>query len=88
MKIAHSDIYFVIKRFPSHQQSIKSLYTTNQNFKTVCADYRQCIRALEFWGKADLCEAPKRQQEYKALLQDLESEILQYLEELSASETE
>lgn len=77
MKVTEINPYTVIDHFPEYQQAIKHLFKDNQNFQTLCSDYRRCAKALEIWNKSDLCEAPKRREEYENLLQELESEILE-----------
>jgi len=79
MKVAELNPYTVMEIFPSHREAIKKLFKSDPNFQSLCVDYHQCARALEFWSKSDLCEAPKRREEYQTLLLQLESEVLNYL---------
>ena len=83
MKVTEISLYInpntVIERFPEHEEAIMLLFKNNQNFKALCSDYRKCARALEFWSKSDLCEAPQRQKEYQTLLAELEKEIAENL---------
>ena len=80
MKVAEIIPYNVMDRFPTHRETIKQLFYNNPNFQTLCTDYHRCSKALQFWKKSPLCEAPQRRQEYETLLAELESEILQHLE--------
>ena len=75
MKVTEINPYSVIERFPEREEAIKQLFKNNHNFKALCSDYRRCAKALEFWSKSDLCDAPQRRQEYKSLLTELEKEI-------------
>lgn len=80
MKVAEINPYTVMERFPDHKEAIKQLFKSDPLFQTLCSDYRKCAKALLFWNKSGLCEAPQRQREYKKLLSELESEILHYLD--------
>ena len=80
MKVTEMNPYTVMERFPAHQRAIKDLYNNNQNFQTLCADYRLCSTALDHWSKSDLPEAPQRRKEYETLRSELESKILKNIE--------
>ena len=75
MKVTEIEPYTVIERFPEHEEAIRRLFKNEDNFKLLCSDYRRCAKALEFWSKSDLCEAPQRRKEYESLLAELEMEI-------------
>lgn len=80
----------VMDRFPEQQDAIRNLCSTDPHFQKLCKDYRQCAKALDFWRRSPLCEAPKRKQGYETLLAELESKILQYISntaDLSAKNT-
>ena len=48
---------------------------------TLCEDYRVGKEALGHWRVSDSEEAPARSSEYRALLQELEAEIMQNVNE-------
>ena len=75
----HSNLFYLIQRFPDRNDAIQRLFSTNQNFQIICDDYRRCARALEEWNESPLEKAPVRRKEYADLLQELELEILQFL---------
>ena len=88
MKVIEINPYTVMKRFPSHRETIKHFFRGNRSFQTLCSDYRQCARALHYWNKSDLREALQRREEYETLLHELESEILLILERSKEMGTE
>lgn len=81
MAVIKSSLFHVLKRFPEHKDAIHQHFRKNENFQTICDDYRQCAEALDRWNGSTSEEAPARRNEYADLLQDLESEILQTLNE-------
>jgi hypothetical protein len=81
MTVIQSNLFYVVKKFPHLKDSIIQFFKENQNFQTICEDYRQCAEALRHWKKSTSKEAPARRDEYEALMRDLETEILQSLNE-------
>ena len=81
MAVIKSSLIHVLKRLPEHKDAIRQLFRKNENFQTICDDYRQCAEALDRWNGSTSEVAPARRNEYAELLQDLESEILQTLNE-------
>ena len=72
-----------MKHFPEHKTILESLYRQKESFRSLCEDFRDCVRAMEFW-----CESPSDKEhalelceEYKALHTDLKKEIAQWLME-------
>ena len=81
MTVIKSSLFHVLKRFPEQKDAIHQYFRKNENFQTICDDYRQCAEALDRWNGSTSEEAPARRNEYADLLLDLESEILQTLNE-------
>ena len=81
MTVIHSNLFHVVKRFPDRKEAVKRLFRESDTFQTVCEDYRRCAEALRHWNQSASEEAPARREEYAALLRDLETEILQSLNE-------
>jgi len=81
MTVIHSGVFAVIKKFPEQKDAIKRLLKKEGSFLTLCEDYRVCKEALEHWDLSDAKEAPARSREYRALLQELEAEIMQNVNE-------
>ena len=81
MPVIQTSVFPVLKRFPDRKDTVKQLFKENENFQSVCEDYRRCAEALRHWNESTSEEAPARREEYAALLRDLEAEILQNLNE-------
>jgi hypothetical protein len=77
MTVIQPGLYSLFERFPDRKQTIKALFEKSESFQTLCDDYRQCAEALQYWNRASDKDAPARTREYKALLRELEEEILQ-----------
>ena len=81
MPIIQTSVFTVVKRFPDRGDTVKQLFKKSENFKAICEDYRRCSESLNHWNESAADEAPARMDEYTALLLDLETEILQILNE-------
>ena len=44
----------------------------NPEFRALCEDYGDCIRARQFWGQSTASEAETRVNEYRTLVEELE----------------
>ena len=81
MTVIKSSVFHVLEKFPERAGDIKRLYRKNQEFQTVCDDYRQCAEALHHWNRSHEKAASIRRQEYAQLFQELMDEIRLYLNE-------
>jgi len=81
MTVIKSSVFQVLEKFPERAVDIKRLYRKNQEFQTVCDDYRLCAEALHHWNQSHEKAAPIRRQEYAQLFQELMDEICLYLNE-------
>ena len=81
MPLIQTSVFAVLKQFPDRKDTVKQLFRESESFQSVCEDYRRCAAALRRWSDSASEEAPARREEYAALLQDLEAEILQCLDE-------
>jgi hypothetical protein len=81
MNVIHSNLFYVVNRFPDRKNTILQFYRKNQNFQVICDDYRRCIQALKQWNEFSNDKALARREEYADLLIELELEIMQYLDE-------
>ena len=79
MNITEINPYALLDRFPSHREIIIHLFRKDKTFQTLCSDYQKCSKALHHWNKSDLREASQRRKEYDVLLSELESEILEII---------
>jgi len=76
MPVIPSSIFLVIKKFPEHKGAIQRLFKSDDEFLTLCNDYRMCKEALAYWNISNSEQAPLRVSEYQSLLEELENEIL------------
>jgi hypothetical protein len=65
----------LICRFPGHAKSIRTLQMQDPNFRAICEDYAEALRARQHWQKAN-DSAHKRAEEYDHFVTDLEEEAL------------
>lgn len=79
MTVISPGLFNVLKRFPDRKETIKRLFTESENFRSACEDYQRCAQSLQYWKQSASKEATARQEEYAALLRDLEEEILENL---------
>ena len=80
MRVIHPGLFVVMKRFPDRKNDLRQIYRSSESFRSICRNYQKCSKALNHWSKSKHAEAPDRQVEYAALLEELELEILQALE--------
>lgn len=83
MAVIESNIFYVVKRFPDRKKDIVQLFRADQNFQTICDDYRRCSEALQRWNQSASEEAATCRKDYAELLQELELEIIQILNEIT-----
>jgi len=70
-----------MKQFPEHKNILETHYRKNESFRSLCKDFRDCAKAVEYW-----CQSPPDNkhshelcQEYKVLLAELKDEITKWL---------
>ncbi len=80
MAVIPIGLLHVLKRFPEHEKAIRRFCRESGSFQSLVKDYGQCAEALRHWRKSASGVAPVRAEEYAALLQELEAEILEDLE--------
>jgi hypothetical protein len=79
MTVIPPGLFIVLRRFPERKDCVKRLFEENDNFRSVCEDYRNCAEAVQYWNQSESEEASVRREEYAAILRDLEGEILEFL---------
>ena len=74
---------FAMQQFPDHKEILKRLYRQDEAFISLCQDYQDCVRALEYWRntRTDKKNRPEHCREYKALCKELKEEIEKWLAE-------
>ena len=71
-------IDLLVSRFPRHELAIRRLYVRDPEFRSVCDDYADVERALEYWQAADPA-VPERVTQYRQMLEELEAEVVTFL---------
>jgi len=85
MAIDLPSLHSLFERFPNRKEMIERFFNESEAFQTLCEDRWKCAEALRHWSRSDEEVAAERRQEYDALLLDLESEIVQSLDEFNFS---
>lgn len=73
-------IQTVKKTFPEHSRAIECEFAESERFRSICADFHACSRALTYWNRIESREAAVHREEYRELHEELEQEILNWLE--------
>ena len=81
MPVIHPSLFLIMERFPEHKDALREKYRIDENFRDACQNYKKCSEALKYWTNSKDENAPDREKEYSALLQELEQEILKSLED-------
>jgi len=75
------------KRFPNKTERIDYLMAQDPEFTNLCEDLDAYVGALQHWIKSKEPEAETRVDEYRALIRELEEEIVQALDALKSSQS-
>lgn len=81
MRLTHSDLLTVTKRFPNQEKSIKQLFLQNKSFRAICDDYCKCQNTLLHLARPGQDNLSIPVNEYVLLLNELEAEIIEKLDE-------
>ena len=68
----------LVRRFPDHARNIRRLEADDANFRAICEDYADALRALARWQGAGE-SARHRIEEYRQIVTELEDEALEAL---------
>ena len=79
MTVIHPGLFLVMQRFPYKKDVLRHMYLTSKTFQAFCDDYRKCTDALKYWTQSNHEEAEKRSREYMELRENLESEIIEII---------
>ncbi len=71
-----SNVTLVIRHFADHEFLVRRFYAADPEFRVICEDYSDALRAREVWA-----EDQQRSEEYRQLVRELEDEILRYIDE-------
>jgi hypothetical protein len=69
----------VRKAFPGHEALVDGAHARFPAFRSLCRDYRDCLRAIEHWSGQGSGEAEARCREYADLLLELDREVCTWL---------
>ena len=69
----------VLNRFPEHASLIKELYKDSDSFRGLCEDYAECSEVINRLDYSEHMIQTEYREEYEALLQDLENELIYVL---------
>ena len=81
MAVIHPSIFEIIQRFPEQRDDMISLHNHSHTFRSMCEDFRKCKDAYKHWSQSESEISRQRSEEYRELLENLGSEISQYLTE-------
>ena len=73
-------LQIVLDAFPDTNELIWHLYEIDNEFKMLCRDYADALKAIEMWRQSIKTEAPERVTEYQSLVKELQMDIRQYLQ--------
>ena len=71
--------HHIRERFPDKKHSIDQLMAEDPEFFALCEDYDTCVNALQYWANSKEPEAEIRVDEYRAIAQQLEEEVVEAL---------
>ena len=72
-------MHHIRKRFPNESEAIARVMAEDSDFRDICEDFRDCMNALQYWSHSDEPEAETRVNQYRALIDELEKEIVEAL---------
>ncbi len=75
----HKELNNILEQFPEHRAKILALFSSSEDFKSLCDDYWQCKNSLQKFRENKL-EDSRVEEEYVRLCIELEDDALRYLE--------
>jgi DNA repair ATPase RecN len=78
MKTLNMQLSAIKKKFPEQGDRIETLYHSDEDFRTLCADYFVCIQNLQKF-QAEFSEKQSSIEEYQSILKDLEKELQEFI---------
>ena len=70
----------VLNGFPDFHQLVSQIYENDDEFRELCRDYADALKAIQYWQQSDNAVAPMRVKEYQSLVRDLEGDIRKWLD--------
>jgi hypothetical protein len=87
MTSSRDTLSFIVGELPGRDAVIDRAFRQSVLFRDLCGDYRRCATALERWRRSEDAVSPARESEYAKLLNQLRSEIVQWLDAMDADST-
>lgn len=75
----HEFLDIIGKRLKGKRETITFLMNKDPEFRAVCEDYKDCVKALRYWDQSKRPEAEERVKEYRRLVSEIEDEIVENL---------
>ena len=72
------ELCVVVARIPREALKIEQRYQRDEKFQSICLDYAEACEALQWWQNT-AGQDDRRTLDYKGLLDELESELLSFL---------
>ena len=69
----------VLTRFPEQALLIEELYAASDSFRSLCEDYTECSEVIKNLDYSEHMIQTGYKEEYEALLQELEQELISKL---------
>ncbi|MDE5460347.1 hypothetical protein [Bradyrhizobium sp. CSS354] len=76
------EVRSIVARFPQRELEIRRRFMRDAQFRAVCADHEEAMRALRHWQHAARVGDPdgnRKAAEYEQIVAELEQEALAYL---------
>ena len=73
----------VLDAFSDAEKLICRLFEKDDDFRLLCRDYADALKAIEIWQQSIKTEAPQRVIEYQSLVGELQQDIRQSLEKFA-----
>lgn len=77
--------HLIQNRFPDKSETISLLIQEDPEFREMCEDYDDCVNALHYWKNSKENDAEHRVKEYRTLIHELETEIMEVLDRTATS---
>lgn len=77
------EVRSIVARFPKREIEIRRCFMRDVQFRAVCADHEEAMRALSHWRNAAEKgdpEATRKAADYERLVVELQQEALTYLD--------
>ncbi|HNP24334.1 MAG TPA: hypothetical protein PKM63_19080 [Panacibacter sp.] len=72
------ELDYIINRFPEYRGKLMELFSSNDDFRSLCDDYWQCSQTASRFNDNSI-EHARMENSYKMLRLDLEQEVLHFL---------